>query len=172
MLYKNLSNQKIYVYVYNKVTGEPVTGAASAITGKASKDGAAFSALTNTPSELEGGIYYISLSQAETNADAIAVIFTSSNATYAAAPQIFYTSDSVATVSLASTGLDAVSVTMPSGPATTFREMLVLLYERYFGKSEISAAGGIKVYATDNATVITTQTVSDNGTTQTIGAAS
>jgi hypothetical protein len=48
---------------------------------------------------------------------------------------------------------------------------MVLLYQRFFGKTDISAAGGINVYDADNTTVLTNQSVTDNGTTQTIGAA-
>jgi hypothetical protein len=116
-------------------------------------------------------MYYVTLSQAETNADAVAVIFNSTNQSYTASPQIFYTSDTIGTVTLSSTGLDNVTTTLPVGPATTFRDQMVLLYQRFFGKTDISAAGGINVYDTDNTTVLTTQTISDNGTTQTIGAA-
>ena len=172
MLYKNLSNQKVYVYVSSNVTGQASTGQASNVTAKISKDGAAFSAATNSLVELEGGIYYLTLSQAETNSDAIAIIFTSTNAAVGAAPQIFYTSDTTAAVTLSSAGLDAINLDLPAGPASNFREQLNLLYQRFFGKSDINSSTGIRIYDTDDATVLTTQTVTDNGTTQTIGAAS
>lgn len=169
MLYKNLASQKLVFYVANSVSGEPLTGISATITAKGSKDGAAFASLTNNPSELEGGIYTLALTQGETNGDVLAFIFTCTNPNARILPQIFYTSDASPTVTLGSASLDSVSVVLPTGPAANFREQMNLLYRRFFGKSDISAAGGINVYDTDNTTILTTQTVTDNGTTQTIG---
>lgn len=72
---------------------------------------------------------------------------------------------------LASDGLDSISVTAPSGVASTFPAMLVQLFRRFFKKSTLTATQ-LKTYADDGTTVVTTQTVSDDGTTQTQGAAS
>lgn len=72
---------------------------------------------------------------------------------------------------LASDGLDTISTTTPSGVASNFREMLVQVWRRFFKKSTLTSTQ-LKTYADDGTTVVTTQTVSDDGTTQTQGAAS
>jgi len=72
---------------------------------------------------------------------------------------------------LASDGLDSISTTAPSGVASNFREMLVQLWRRFFGKSTMTATE-LKTYADNGTDVLTTQTVSEDGTTQTQGAAS
>ena len=72
---------------------------------------------------------------------------------------------------LASDGLDSVATTAPTGVASNFREMVVGLWRRLFKKSTLTATQ-LKTYADDGTTVLTTQTVSDDDTTQTQGAAS
>lgn len=71
---------------------------------------------------------------------------------------------------LSATGLDSIPVTAPAGVASTFREMVVQLWRRFFKKTTMTATQ-VKTYADDGATVVTTQTVSDDSTTQTQGAA-
>jgi hypothetical protein len=75
-------------------------------------------------------------------------------------------------VKLSSNGLDAITVTEPSGAigTWTFREMFVMLFRRMFGKVAVTGAD-LKVYKADNSTVGTTQVLSDDGTTQTQGSA-
>jgi hypothetical protein len=72
---------------------------------------------------------------------------------------------------LASDGLDSVSTTAPAGVASNFREMVVQTWRRWFKKSTLTATQ-LKTLADDGTTVVTTQTVSDDLTTQTQGAAS
>ena len=72
---------------------------------------------------------------------------------------------------LASDGLDSVSTTAPTGVASNFREMIVQLWRRFFKKATLTSTE-LKTYADDGTTPITTQSVSDDGTTQTQGAAS
>lgn len=82
-------------------------------------------------------------------------------------------SDSKTGYALSATGLDALSIAGPSGPATTFRQMVVQLWKRFFGKVEYDKENGtIKTY--EDATVITTQTATtEEGTgNQSQGAAS
>ena len=75
--------------------------------------------------------------------------------------------------SLASTGLDSVSIANPTGVATNFREMVVALWRRFYGKTTLSRADeNIKTYASDGITVVTTQDAIDDGTTQTQGESS
>lgn len=74
---------------------------------------------------------------------------------------------------LASDGLDGISTTAPSGAFSTwnFRERMVMLCRRLFGKTTLNATH-LKTYGEDGASVIATQPVSDDGTTQTQGEAS
>ena len=76
---------------------------------------------------------------------------------------------------LGSTGLDAIPVTAPTGPAATYRGMLVQLWRNTFGPSKFVrssvTAGTYKTLADDGTTVITTQAVADDGVTQTVGGA-
>lgn len=77
-------------------------------------------------------------------------------------------------VRLASDGLDAIDVTAPTGPSTTWAGMLVQLWRRRFRRATIEASGGtgtLKTYDDDGNTVLTTQAISDDGTTQDQGAA-
>ena len=69
---------------------------------------------------------------------------------------------------LDSTGLDAISITSPSGMASTFRDMMILLYRRFFKKSSMTTSQ-LKIFADDGNTVIVTQALSNDGTTQTVG---
>ncbi len=72
---------------------------------------------------------------------------------------------------LASDGLDSVAITAPSGVASNFREMIVQVWRRFFKKSTLTSTQ-LKTYADDGTTLVTTQTVSDDGTTQTQGTSS
>jgi hypothetical protein len=75
--------------------------------------------------------------------------------------------------SLASTGLDAVAITAPVGVASTFREMVVQVWRNLFKKSTFVPGTGVKKTYDDAGTgTLTTQTYTDDGTTQTKGAAS
>lgn len=73
---------------------------------------------------------------------------------------------------LAANGLDQISVADPGGAAsqTTLPRLIVALWRRFFKKSTLTATQ-LETYADDGATVNTTQAVSDDGTTQTQGAA-
>jgi hypothetical protein len=71
---------------------------------------------------------------------------------------------------LAADGLDSVATTAPTGVAANFREMMVQLWRRFFKKATLTATQE-KTYADDGTTVVTTQPVSNDGTTQTQGAA-
>jgi hypothetical protein len=73
---------------------------------------------------------------------------------------------------LNATGLDAIPITAPSGPATDFREMQVQVWRRFFKKHfKDSAAGDIITYADDGTTVITTQAYTVSGSDETVDAA-
>lgn len=74
-------------------------------------------------------------------------------------------------VTLAATGLDAITTTAPTTVADTFPKMVVQLWRRFFKKATATTTQ-IKTYADNGTTVVTTQTVADDGTTQTQGAAS
>jgi hypothetical protein len=67
-------------------------------------------------------------------------------------------------------GLDAIQTAPPTGPATTFREMVVMIYRRFFMRATRSATE-IRTYADNGVTTITTQPISTTGTDETQGAA-
>jgi hypothetical protein len=71
---------------------------------------------------------------------------------------------------LAATGLDSITATTPTGVATTFPQKLVQLWHRFFGKVTMTATQ-LKTYDDAGTGVLTTQTTSDDGTTQTQGKA-
>ena len=65
---------------------------------------------------------------------------------------------------LAATGLDAISTAAPAGVASTFREMMVAVWRKYYKKATKSVqTGQITAYADDGTTVICTQPFSDDG---------
>lgn len=72
---------------------------------------------------------------------------------------------------LASDGLDTISTTAPSGVATNFRQMVVQTWRRLFKKATLTSTQ-LKTYADDGTTVVTTQTVTNTGGTETVGNAS
>ena len=72
---------------------------------------------------------------------------------------------------LSATGLDTIATTAPTGVASTFREMMVQVWRRFFKKSTLTATE-LKTYADNGTSVLTTQSVSDDETTETQGAAS
>ncbi len=80
------------------------------------------------------------------------------------------TNNDKAGYALSAAGLDSISTTAPVGVASTFREMLVQVWRRFFTKSTLTATQ-LSTYADDGATVTTTQALSDDGTTQSIGSA-
>lgn len=146
-----------------------------------SKNGGAFAAPAGAVTEIGNGVYQIAGNATDSNTLGQVWI----HATAAGADpcddksyEVVASDPQSATVtvgnktgySLASDGLDAITVTAPSGVAATFPAMLVQLWRRFFRKSTLTATQ-LKTYADDGSTVVTTQTVSDDGTTQTQGTA-
>ncbi len=74
-------------------------------------------------------------------------------------------------VKLAATGLDSITATDPAAVATTFPQMVVQLWRRFFKKTTLTSTQ-LLTYKDDNTTTETTQVVSDTGTLQTQGPAS
>lgn len=72
---------------------------------------------------------------------------------------------------LSSDGLDIISTTEPTGLASNFREMIVQLWRRFFGKTTISSSQ-ILHYKSDEETVATTQAIKETSLLQTQGEAS
>jgi len=108
-MYKNQSNQKLVFVVKDFYSGLLVSGDASNITATISKDGGAFSSLSDVnPDEIgSSGFYYFTLTQNETNADAIIFNIVSSTSTSVIDPIVIYTNP--ATVKLTSDGLDNIT---------------------------------------------------------------
>ena len=71
---------------------------------------------------------------------------------------------------LASDGLDSIPITAPSGVATTFREMVVQVWRRFF-KKVIKTSDTITTYADNGTSGITSQAISATTAAQTQGAA-
>ena len=69
---------------------------------------------------------------------------------------------------LASDGLDSIDASEPSGVPTTFPKKMMAIYMRWFRKVTKTSTQ-IKTHAADNTTVVMTQAISDDGTTQTQG---
>jgi hypothetical protein len=74
-------------------------------------------------------------------------------------------------VALASTGLNSILTTAPTGPATNFAQMVVQIWRRFFKKVTMSSTQ-LQTFADNGTTVLTTQPLSVAGSTQTQGAAS
>jgi len=73
---------------------------------------------------------------------------------------------------LSATGLDSIATTAPTGVATTWPGKMLQLWHRFFGKATMTSTQ-LKTYAdSDGTTVVTTQTLADDGATQTQGKAS
>lgn len=73
-MFKNVAGQSYRVFAFNRLTNEPVTGAAASITAKLAKDFASPVASSDVnPTEVEDGYYLFALSQAETNCDDLAI---------------------------------------------------------------------------------------------------
>ena len=81
-----------------------------------------------------------------------------------------YFDTSTDTVTLSATGLDNIPVTSPGGAATTWDEMVVMTYRRFFGKVGITGTT-LTTYEDNGTTPTTTQTMSPStSTAQTQGA--
>jgi hypothetical protein len=88
---------------------------------------------------------------------------------------LFVASMTSSGVLVAPSGLDNISTVEPAPPTSgwNFRQMLLALFARGFRKNTVpdSGNGNWTTYQADGATVMATQAVTDNGTTQTQGAA-
>ena len=65
-------------------------------------------------------------------------------------------------VNLASTALDNIPITEPNGVASDFREMIVQLWRRFFKKAT-KTSYDLQTYSDDEESILTTQTISDDG---------
>lgn len=76
--------------------------------------------------------------------------------------------DASGRVNLQATGLDAITATEVTGRASTFPQMLISLYMRFFNR--ITQTTTVQtMYKSDDITVAVTGGVDDNGTTATVG---
>ena len=91
MLFKNVASQGVYLFLIDSSTGAGKTGDASNISATVSIDGGASSASANSVSEIGGGVYTLTLSQAETNGDRLAIIPSSSTSSVVGSPIIAFT---------------------------------------------------------------------------------
>lgn len=86
-----------------------------------------------------------------------------------AASQHAFDFDSAA-VMLASNGLDLIPITEPSGIASDFRETIIQIWRRFYGKSILTSTS-LVVYKEDGTTAATTQTLTENAVSQRQGEA-
>ena len=96
---KNVSGQKWQVFAFDRTTNVPKTGDAAQITANLRKDWGTAAAVADTnPTELEDGFYLFALTQAETNADVLALAPESSTADIQviAIPAVVYTTAAIA----------------------------------------------------------------------------
>jgi hypothetical protein len=76
----------------------------------------------------------------------------------------------ITSAKLAADGLDSILTTAPTGAATNFREMMVQVWRRFFKKATRTNSQ-LRTYADDGITVVTSQAISSDGTTETQGTA-
>lgn len=110
---KNTAGQKFNILAINSATGSPLTGDAANITAQISKDFGAFVSLVDTnPTELDStnapGVYVFDLSQAETNADVLTIVPTSTTTNVEIDMLNIYTSEAVDNAAIADAVWDEV----------------------------------------------------------------
>jgi len=96
---KNVAGQKWQVFAFDRTDNTPKTGDAANITANLRKDWGTAAAVADTnPTELEDGFYLFALTQAETNADVLALAPESSTADIQviAIPAVVYTTAAIA----------------------------------------------------------------------------
>ena len=95
---KNTAAQGLYVYAHDTAADAAKTGDAANITATISLDGAAAGATNDTnPTEIGGGVYWFALTQAETNAGALALVPVSATGDVVLDPIIVLTQEAVIT---------------------------------------------------------------------------
>ena len=177
MLLKN-AIQRIHIYTYNRITGEPQTGDAGNITGYVSLDGTANPIDDTNPVEVDAtnmpGLYYFDLTAAETNCDSFALYAKSGTTDIRIDPIIGFTTATQAfpanfsTLSIDSTGkvtyvnaappttaaiADAVlSRDVASVEATAAEHSLCYLVLAAGESNTVDHAGFLTVYRTDGET--------------------
>lgn len=102
-MYKNIASQKVAIYAHDVAADAAKTGDAANITAYISKDGGAAAQSDDVnPTELDAvnmkGIYVFDMTQAETNADMIALSPVSATADIQIEPVIIYTAPTAAQV--------------------------------------------------------------------------
>jgi hypothetical protein len=159
MLIKNNSGQGIFLYSLNTTTTpySGMTGDAANVTGKYSLDGAALVAgfATAHPTEIGSGVYWQPLAAAETNANQVAYLWSSTTAGVYIAPVIVQTSGYLANLIIPLTG----------NTANSFLDCLNAARAQGFGKWVISGTT-LTLYGSDGSTVVRTFTF-DNAATPT-----
>lgn len=143
-LYKNVASQKVIVFCYNKLTGDAATGRAATITANISKDAAAPAATNDVnPTEIGGGLYAFDMTQAETNADLIALYAADSDANYKADPVVVTTGSATPDVNVAQISGDA-----------TAADNLELMFDNTGFNASASRIGDISTTGVDGYSVV------------------
>ena len=85
-------------------------------------------------------------------------------------PTVLASTTNITSAKLASDGLDSILTTAPAGAASNFREMMVQVWRRFFKKATRTNSQ-LRTYADDGVTIVTSQAISSDGTTETQGTA-
>ena len=113
----------ISFYCYQRATGEGATGKAATLSSYISKDGGAPAATTNSPAEVDAtnqpGIYSLSLTAQETNADNIVITTQSSQSGVEAQPIFITTEPAIPTASDVATAVNVSGALTSYGAAKT-----------------------------------------------------
>ena len=164
-MYKAKS-QAIVFQLYNKFTGDPVTGESANITLEISKDGGGFVEMDGTITEVDYGYYKITITATESTADIVVIHGVhDTNTDYIIASMVYHT----VSETLASNAFDNVIISEPSGVEASgnLGNMVRLLYMRFFGKV-IKDATDITVRNSDDDADVSTQVYTVVGDTQTL----
>ena len=121
MIIKNTASQGVYVFAKDTTTGLGKASDSANITASISLDGAAAGATNDVnPTEIGGGTYWFDLTQAETNADMLAIYAVSATGDVAVDPILATTTDSEpATVAAIRTEIDSNSTQLAAVVADT-----------------------------------------------------
>jgi len=127
-MYKNLAGQKVLFFAWDSDAQSPKTGDAANITAKISKDCGSFAALTTpTVTELDStnapGVYYVSLSKAESHANIINLYAKSTTENITLEPVIIYTQTVIPTAEAIVDEWESQSQADPTGFHVNVKEV-------------------------------------------------
>ena len=152
ILYKNQALQKIGLYVASRSSGGGLANVGASLSVIISKDGAAFASLADgTITDRGNGLYFVNLSQAETNADLIVVTATSTNPDAVVRPIEITTANTMPDVNVAQISGDSAAAdslelffdsTLGTGTVDGYNILEALRLVLAFAAAKASGANG------------------------------